>query len=153
MSKWVLEVPLEMESANKHLVNGGGRAAAIVAGAKYRKARDTWTRALMVLARNAEIPKATAKRRITLTRIIAKGQRQFDYGNLVGGAKHVLDACKLAGLIVDDSPKWCFELYEQRKRFGTHERGTLILIEDIPDGDNLRQDLINWLRYEASRVR
>lgn len=138
--KWSIEVPLEMVSANRYLVNGGGRQAAIVSGAKYRKERDKWIRALMALARNEGIPKATVKRRITLTRIIGKGQRQFDYSNLVGGAKYVLDACREAGLIVDDSPKWCIDVYEQRRRrflsdrlVAINEFGTIITVEDISE--------------------
>ena len=129
---WTLKVPLEMVSANRYLVNGGGRLAAIVSGAKYRKERDKWTRALMALARNEGVPKATAKRRITLTRIIGKRQRQFDYSNLVGGAKYVLDACKAAGLLVDDAPRWCDDKYEQRKRVGK-EFGTIITVEDAEE--------------------
>ena len=133
---WTITVPLQMTSANRHLVNGGGRHAAIVAGAKYRKERDQWARALVVLARNEGIPTAAAKRRITLTRVIGPRQREYDYGNLVGGAKHVLDACKTAGLIVDDSPKWCIDVYQQRPRVDSKEYGTIITVEDISEEDS-----------------
>lgn len=43
----------------------------------------------------------------------------LDYGNLVGGCKPVLDALVRVGLLVDDSPKWVTEAYQQE----THPQG------------------------------
>ena len=67
------------------------------------------------------------KRRLKITRY---STRLLDYGNLVGGCKPLLDAIKLSGLIVDDSPKWIEDKYFQEKCQGGFER-TEFIIEEL----------------------
>lgn len=52
----------------------------------------------------ADIPKATGKRRVTLTIILGPRQRG---GDVDCYWKSTLDALKNLRLIIDDSPKWC----------------------------------------------
>lgn len=44
-----------------------------------------------------------------------RGVRLLDYDNLVGGCKPLVDALKRAGLIWDDSPRWCRITYNQTR--------------------------------------
>lgn len=78
----------------------------------YRGARNRWKRKL---ASYEALPKATSYRRIYFTRYWGKGKRAYDYGNLVGGFKPLLDEIVRAGYLIDDSPKHCSEYYSQYK--------------------------------------
>jgi Holliday junction resolvase RusA-like endonuclease len=117
---WTFEVTHRVPNANDRVVNRSSRNKAMkrafaVMGAKYRKQRGEWT----LLVRNAmqlkAVPKATQPRRVTIIRLYSGREREWDYGNLVGGCKPVLDAMKAAGLIVDDSPKWSEQIYKQER--------------------------------------
>ena len=54
----------------------------------YRKARRSWKREL---ARSCSATQAKKKRRVFFTRLWGKGKRAYDFGNLVGGFKPLLD--------------------------------------------------------------
>jgi hypothetical protein len=89
-------------------------------GFAYRKERERW---LNDLRAQAAIPSAVAhpsvwlpcKRRVMVTRLYCGRQRQLDYGNLVGGFKPAMDAMVQAGWLVDDSPRWLEDHYQQRR--------------------------------------
>ena len=80
-------------------------------------------------ARAAAIPPATGKRRVSLVITLAPRQRAFDVD---APWKSLLDALTGAGLLVDDSPRWC--------ELGTVEfirgpaRRTEIFLEDLTQG-------------------
>lgn len=65
---------------------------------------------------------------LTLTRVLGKGQREFDVDNLAGGTlKHLVDALTRIGMWHDDSPRWLARRYFQdaSRRFegpGIHVR-------------------------------
>lgn len=66
--------------------------------------------------------------RWTLTRFYDGREREFDYGNIVGGAKPIPDALKHHDVIVDDKPS-CFKMeYLQVKGPGSWK---LELIEGV----------------------
>lgn len=69
----------------------------------------------LLLQHGKHIPKATAKRRVLITRQWGKGKRAYDYGNMVGGCKPLLDAMTRTNLIVDDRPSMLAEYYFQEK--------------------------------------
>lgn len=149
---WVLNIALRVPSANDRHCNGRDR----VSRALYRKLRDRWARELRIEASIVNAQRAgSRKRRIVLTRIMAPRQRPYDFDDLVGGCKPILDAMKPerpprvatiksgphkgkprvfpgvtgAGLIVDDSPKWVVVEYRQER--GPRE-GCRIELEDLP---------------------
>jgi hypothetical protein len=93
-------------------------------GAHRLKRRD---REYVVLFANlARVPRATAKRRVSLRITLPPKQRRWDGDALW---KSLLDACVHAGLLKDDGPKWC-ELggvdYVRGKALST-----TIVVEDI----------------------
>lgn len=93
----------------------------------YRKARNRWKRLLQPYN---HLPKATGHRRIHFTRFWGKGKRAFDYGNLVGGFKPLLDMLVADGHLVDDKPKFCSEYYRQYKAPDGKEH-VVIVIEEM----------------------
>lgn len=54
--------------------------------------------------------RATGKRRATITRRYVRKQRPFDFDNLAGGLKPVVDGLVESGLLLDDRPD-AVELY------------------------------------------
>jgi hypothetical protein len=74
------------------------------------------------------VPRATGKRRVGLHLILGPRQRGCDVDAY---HKSLLDALVAAGLLIDDSPRWC-ELapvtYERATR-----RAAVITLEDIPE--------------------
>jgi hypothetical protein len=93
-------------------------------GAHRLKRRD---REYVVLFANlARVPRAAAKRRVSLRITLPPKQRRWDGDALW---KSLLDACVRAGLLKDDGPKWC-ELggvdYVRGKALST-----TIIVEDI----------------------
>jgi hypothetical protein len=93
----------------------------------YRGARNRWKRELK---KYENLPKAKAYRRIFFTRFWGKGKRAYDYGNLVGGFKPLLDEIVRAGLLLDDSPKHCSEYYRQYKSPDGVDH-VVVVIEDV----------------------
>lgn len=135
---WRFLVPRSIPSANAHIVNGNHAGTAH----KYRTFRNVWAADLRVCKQSLKIPDATGKRLVTICRLMGKGQREYDYDNLVAGAKAVVDAMKPsasrrgrqvlgASLIVNDDPAHVVVTYLQ-ERAATGQPGTLITIEDVP---------------------
>lgn len=121
-ASWKIHVDREPPSLNAHLVNAGPRAFL------YRRERDAWCwefRAARLLQR---IPKARARRRVTLVRVFDGRQRERDVDNLSGGMKSVVDALVFEGLLADDSPRLA-EIHCQQRRGGP--RGLEVLLEEL----------------------
>lgn len=72
---------------------------------------------------------ATGKRSLIITRHWGKGCRAYDYVNLVGGCKPLVDAIKRAGFLRDDTPKWVDDCYLQRASEDGIARVEIELIE------------------------
>lgn len=164
---YLLHLPIDLPSANAHQVNGRDRRIAAI----YRKARNGYAAALTMEAARLGVPRyphavypaqedGTVKpvpldqrppfRSITITRLMGKTpkgrwQQPFDYGNLVGGCKHFVDAMQVArvrvvkgkvptlvpgaGLVWDDSARWArFEYGQERSVDG--RPGVRIAITD-----------------------
>lgn len=129
-------IDAKVESANRYSVNHGAARFA------YAKKRDEWfsqfraTIWLVVVdgeettATTFQIGDPTKRRRVTFTRCYAGRDREMDRANMIGGMKPVLDAMVRAGLLVDDSPKWLDDRYEQQ-RVGKGEDGLRVLIEEV----------------------
>jgi hypothetical protein len=99
----------------------------------YKKLRDEFSQ--WVQAKASGIPRATAKRRLTLIRFYARHRKELDRANFIGGAKMLVDAIKAHGLLVDDSPRWVEDHYQQRR--DEHLCGVEVVIEEIqpqPEG-------------------
>lgn len=92
---------------------------------RSRESKD-WEKQIWA-ALNGAVKKHRAKGR-THIKITSLRKRLLDHANLSGGFKGGMDALKRLGLIVDDSPKWIDEIYEQKvQASGT---GTIIEIEE-----------------------
>ncbi len=118
---WSIESHLEIHSANDRIVNAGPKQG------DYAKERKAWVQQFMAARMNLKIPKATAKRRVTLIRRYTGKQRAFDYGNLVAGFKPVLDAMVTQTLLKNDNPDLLEDHYQQLRWTAS---GTIILIEE-----------------------
>ena len=87
---------------------------------KYVKIKNAWLDAVCFFMRSGN---ASGYRTIRITSV---RKLLLDYGNLVGGAKPLMDAIVKMGHLVDDSPKHSHQIYEQRKKARGEEEGTLI---------------------------
>jgi len=69
---------------------------------------------------------------VEITRLMGRGEREFDFDGLVGGnAKALIDALTRLGFWRDDSPKWLTRAYAQRRATPDEARErvrTLVLI-------------------------
>lgn len=90
------------------------------------KRADRETVALM--ARRDGIPKATGKRRVGITILLGKYQREKDPDAYW---KSLLDAMVHAKLLVDDREKWCEQGAVKHERTKGRTWGTLLTLEDI----------------------
>ncbi len=93
----------------------------------YRAARNRWAR---LLKQYKHLPKATGHRRIYFTRFWKKRKYAYDYGNLVGGFKPLLDEIVKAGLLLDDKPSVCSDYYRQFKSPDGFDR-VVVVIEEV----------------------
>lgn len=106
---WTFTIDHKVESANSRTVNAG------TARWSYSKARDTWQTLFEHAMRLHRVTRAPDKRRLVLTRCYTSKQREWDYDNLVGGMKCVLDAMVKAGLLLDDNSRFVEGEYKQER--------------------------------------
>ncbi len=104
-------------------------------GYKYRKTKGKFEAAVSAALRRTAIPPATKFRRLVVTRIFGKGQRPYDEGNLVGGAKPLVDALRDAKVIVDDSPKWV-QIWYRQERSPRGKEHVEVLVEELVEPDD-----------------
>ncbi len=79
-------------------------------------------------AKRQGVPLATTPRSVGMRLVLPKGQRSFDKDNI---QKTIRDALKHAGLLVNDSPKWCHEGPIEYVRHAGALRETFVILEDI----------------------
>lgn len=96
---WQTRILRTVKSGNARVHNVGGSRW------QYKAERQGWERDMLAVRRAMGIPVATTRRRVTLTRLIDKGQRAFDEDNLRTGCKPIVDAMVKAGLLVGDRPQ------------------------------------------------
>jgi hypothetical protein len=126
---WEFVVEREVKSLNRSVSNRGGKGPAYwAAHRRYRDELAAWCTWFLVAARNHGIPKATTKRRLTLTRVYGKGQRDDARENLAGGCKVAVDAMVRQGLLVDDRPS-CAEIHYAQERGPVV--GIRVLLEEL----------------------
>lgn len=121
-ARWELRIDREIGSLNDRHVNAGA------ARYGYKRLRNMWQAHLRVGRVNERVPLATAKRRVTITRVYSGRQRQLDKDNLVGAGKSLVDAMVREGLITGDDPARAEIHYLQEP--GT-TRETVVLIEEM----------------------
>jgi hypothetical protein len=124
VARWEMLVPLPARSQNR-IGNSGGRRF------QYAKIRDDFELAVLALSRALRIPRATKCRRVTFTRLYAKGGQLFDRGNLIGGLKPLLDALVRRDLLIDDSEKWVEDYYAQQLSDDPRRVGVLVVLEEF----------------------
>ncbi len=81
-----------------------------------RRQEKAWE---MVIRCQVSVDDTTTNRRRAVRVISYRRQRITDVANLIGGAKGLIDCLVRAGLLVDDSDRWCSIAYHQRLR--SHE--------------------------------
>ncbi len=101
------EVARKLASQNK--LKGNTKAGRYA----YQQERAWWHKQFSMAVMAKWVTKASKYRIVRVTRIIGKGGKFFDMGNLVGGCKAMLDAMVNTGVLVDDSPTHCFISYKQ----------------------------------------
>jgi Holliday junction resolvase RusA-like endonuclease len=93
-----------------------------------------WAEALMVARARALAPPAPPAGRmvVEITRLMGKGEREYDFENLAGGnAKSLVDALTRLGFWRDDNPRYLTRAYAQRRATPDEVRErvrTLVLI-------------------------
>jgi hypothetical protein len=96
----------------------------------YRRLRNQYEHDVTYSAMAAKVPKATGKRRLSVTRLYCGRARPFDPTNLYGGAKPLVDAIVRAGLLVDDKAEW-LELGTWGQERTEKTTATRITLEDV----------------------
>lgn len=168
---WSFTLPIDLSSANMRIVNGRHAATA----AMYRRRRDTWVSWMCLAARHAGLPfvgdagrtvglmyvvlgdgdVAKWRRRVTIVRLMGRGQRAFDDDNIAAACKGLRDAMQRprtygkrmkfggrtsglvvqvpiagAGIVWDDSCRWSEWRYAQ-ERAADGRPGVRVTVEDI----------------------
>jgi len=121
-ASWSFVLEREPKSLNARVVNVGASRW------RYAKDRDAWSWLIRAARLEQRIPPSHGRRRMTLTRIYANGQRAIDKDNLSGGMKGLVDAMVREKLIHDDSPAW-LELHHAQEPGAI--RSVRVLIEDL----------------------
>lgn len=100
----IVDIPYELKSLNHYI-------------GKNWKVKNAFKENIInfLYYHGLEFEREAAKRNVKIIRYMGKGKREFDFDNLVGGAKFVIDALKEVGLIYDDSPEWINVEYKQEK--------------------------------------
>lgn len=122
LASWTFVLEHEVVSLNARVVNVG------TARWRYAKERDAWSWLVRAAKLQHGITPAAGRRRLTLTRIYARGQRALDRDNLIGGMKPLVDAIAREGMLRDDTQAWA-ELHHDQEP-GT-ERVVRVLLEDL----------------------
>jgi Holliday junction resolvase RusA-like endonuclease len=91
---WGMEIPGWRPAALNELMGNRGKAGRL---------KKVDRNLVISYARMRRIPAAMVKRRVSLTITLPKGQRRWDVDAF---QKSTLDACKHAGIIVDDRDLW-----------------------------------------------
>lgn len=127
--KWSFFIPIEPPSLNAVSGNKGGYGAR----AKYKKIRDAYKYAIRErrMYSALDLPGATGRRRVYVTRCMGKGKRRYDRDNLIGGCKPLMDALTLSGLLLDDKEKYLEAHYHQVRADKGASGGVLIEIEEM----------------------
>lgn len=146
---WSIDLPIALYSGNRRIVNGPG-----VTGAIYRRARDKALADLRALMRAPGAPPHVAsmaaygsrspRREVAFTRIMGRGEREWDSDNVVAGLKYVRDALQAflkakngcppiagAGIIVDDSHVWAEFPRPEQVRSTDGRPGLRIVVRDL----------------------
>ncbi len=128
---WTFVIARRAPSLNEHVQNAGPSRW------KYAKERDVWCWEFRKVRLDLAIPKATAKRRLTVQRMYCGREQERDYVNLVGGMKVIIDALVLEGLLVDDAPKHLDDMYMQSKFVERGAKGYLrFALSDIANEES-----------------
>lgn len=117
---WRFKIDAPLASQNRMKANTR------FASSQHSKELNEWVGWIALNMKRNQISEATGRRVVRITREFADGFRNWDYGNLVGGLKTVVDAMTAprkfrnkwrngASLIVDDNAKYFIDIYEQRK--------------------------------------
>ncbi len=115
LRSWELVLPLKWPSQNELGANSRG-----FAGRKYRAFKAKFHGYMHNFKR--VVPTATGWRRAHILRLYGKRCRPFDYANLVGGGKPMIDSMVDLGYLLDDSPKLFLGSYHQAANpTGAHE--------------------------------
>lgn len=123
VASWTFVLERQLLSLNARVSNVGASRW------RYAKERDTWSWLVRAARLKNQISAASGlRRRLTLTRIYANGQRQIDRDNLAGGAKPLVDAIVREGLLRDDSPTW-LELHHDQEPGAS--RAVRVLLEEL----------------------
>ena len=99
---WAIRVPMPTPSLNQIQ----GKHWRVI----HRMTQNMQTAVMVACANGPAIPKATGKRKVLITR---HGKGILDADNLAGGAKSLIDALKLRGLLLDDDPAHVEVVYRQ----------------------------------------
>lgn len=105
---WTVEIVLDVSSPSQNQVGANRKGRS---GIPYRRYRRLFESQL----HNYTLPDASGPRRIVLTRQYGKGKRAYDYGNLVGGMKPLLDEITKKGWLISDAPSHCHDYYKQER--------------------------------------
>lgn len=130
---WVMEFRCQLPSLNKVGSNSRGQS-----GRNYRNQRRSWTNRFA--REGSDIPRAETHRQVIITRQYkarTPGTRdrrsEYDYDNLVGGCKPLVDALRETGLIVNDHGAVATVVYKQEPSTRASAY-VLIEIQEFGDG-------------------
>lgn len=94
-----------------------------------QRMRNRWHALLLEALSDQHLLHLRPGRRKACVHITRIGKGTLDYGNLVGGCKVLIDRLVNLGLIVDDSPQWLTESYDQRRCAKGEKPRTVVRIE------------------------
>ena len=127
---WELRIQKQLLSLNEVGTNAKGNA-----GRKYRGQRKHYIRKFGPWASHLPLP--TGHRQVIVTRQYRSVRsarkypaRSYDWDNLVGGSKPLVDALRKSGLLLDDNPKNVTVAYRQEPS-GTKSDYVLIEIQEF----------------------
>ncbi len=119
---WTMLIERDPPSLNERIFNAGPRRWL------YKRERDMWIGEIRVARLLQRIPRATGRRRVTLTRVFFGRQQERDRDNLSGGMKAAVDALVFEGMLMNDDAA-AAELHYQQER--GQPVGLRILLEEL----------------------